>query len=170
MARPATKRNLLIKEYAEWLVAPLGERVPATQEEFAEKAGVSNVTLYAWKKRIIAEGETDKEKIDSFMEQVYTQAMKPNATAKHMELFAILKGLKVDKSEHKVEFNLSADDYFRVRQEARRRAGKVHRVPDGDRGVLPEPALLHDEVRVDREQEHGEDSEVGSVAFPDGTP
>ena len=94
-------------------------------------------------------------------------ALHGNANAQ--KLWAQLAGILVEKSEIKVE--LSANDHYRIWKEAKRRLAEFetglerNRDSDGDRGVQSQPEVLPDEVCVDREQEHREDSQVATLAL-----
>ena len=80
-----------IEKFADWLATPEEERTIKTQKELAEFIGVNEHTLGRWKAKL-AETESEGE-IQRFRNHLYRQAMKSNATAKHMELYANLKGL-----------------------------------------------------------------------------
>lgn len=107
-----------IELYADWLVTSPETRELQTQKALAEFLGVTEQTLVTWKGQL---SETDAlDEIQRFRRQVFNQAMKPNASAKHMELYARLKGLLIDKSEMKVEIGLTADEITRRNFEADR--------------------------------------------------
>ena len=80
-----------IEKFADWLAMPEEERTIKTQKEFAVALGVDEHTLVRWKAEL-AEIRSEDE-IERFKNHLYRQAMKSNATAKHMELYAKLKGL-----------------------------------------------------------------------------
>lgn len=153
--------------YRQWLSTPPEGREPQTQKELAHQLGKDEMTLVAWKKRIgniVVLNENEM-----FMKQVYTQAMKTGATASQMELYAKLKGLLIEKKEQ-VNVNLTADDYFRIREDARKKASRVSGQPSGDRSVQSKSTILSDKLCMDNKQEHREDSKVATLGIPVHTP
>jgi hypothetical protein len=106
-----------IEQFADWLGIPEEERTIKTQKEFAEFLGIDEHTLVRWKVKL-AETDTEDE-IDKFKHHLYKQAMKSNATAKHMELYAKLKGL-FDTPKTTTN-KMTADDYIREGKELIRR-------------------------------------------------
>ena len=61
-----------------------------------------------------------------------------------------LSGELVEKIEQKVKFELSADEHFRIRQEAERRVSELYLGANGDRNLLSKPSLLPQEIREDK--------------------
>lgn len=99
-----------IELFTEWLATPEEERLIKTQKEFAASVGVDEHTLGRWKAQL---AETDNvDEITKFRRHVYKQAMRSSATAKHMELYARLKGLW-DKSERSETHKMTADELTR---------------------------------------------------------
>ena len=97
------------------------ERLIKTQRQFAESLGVDEHALMRWKARL-AQTDTEDE-ISRFRTHVFRQAMKSNAGAKHMELYAKLKGLQ-DKPETTKPPKITAGTFVRCHiageREARR--------------------------------------------------
>lgn len=89
---------------------------------------------------------------EHFLEVVkYTFESAKKGNAQSQKLFAQLAGKLVEKSEVKV--GLTADDYYRIREEAKRRAGGDNGEADRDRSLLAESAVLPEEVRQDTGRE-----------------
>ena len=107
-----------IERFTDWLATPEEERIIKTQKEFAESLGVDEHTLTRWKTKLAETGSEDE--IAMFKNHLYRQAMKPGATAKHMELFARLKGLFDAPKEPDGQTRLTADDYAKDYFEARK--------------------------------------------------
>lgn len=103
-----------VELFADWLIAPEEERLIKTQKEFAESIGVEEHTVMRWKTQL-AKTDTEDE-IALFRGHVYRLAMKSNATAKHMELYAKLKGL-LEKPETRDTTPLTADQLARFHLE-----------------------------------------------------
>ena len=96
-----------------------------------------------------------EEELMAFERRAYRRAMEEGASAKHMELFAKLQGMLVDKSEMKVKVSADADELARIDEEAERRASdfrKQNRTPS----VQEVPSLLPDKIREDKGQAEGD--------------
>lgn len=113
--------------FTAWLTAPEKERLTKTQKEFAESIGVDEHTLTRWKAKL-AETDTEDE-ITRFRSHVFKQAMKSNATAKHMELYAKLKGL-FDAPKTNESHGMTADEmarfHFEIEKAAERELREFH--------------------------------------------
>jgi len=92
------------ERFAEWLATPLQERKPRRFEDFAEELGVSQPTLYRWRKRpdvraraqeIVDEAVGGPERVRMVLEKIADQAMA--GSAKQQELFLRYAGLLVDR-------------------------------------------------------------------------
>ena len=68
--------------------------------------------------------------------------------ASSQKLWGQLTGKLVEKTEN-INVELSAGDYIKIREEAKRRASEVSGTTDGDRSLLPKPALLPKKIRKD---------------------
>jgi DNA-binding transcriptional regulator YiaG len=136
------------KDYASWLLQPEEDRDPKTEAEFASSIGVSLDVINSWNEQL---RQTDSgDELERFRQQVYAQAMKKNATAKHMELYARIKGL-FDKQEEKVEKN--GADYTREGLAAIRELEGMAQVP-------VKPGILHKELHLPAGQGTDENPEV----------
>jgi transposase-like protein len=92
------------ERFAEWLATPLGDRKPRRFEDFASELGVSQPTLYRWRKRpdvraraqeIVDEAVGGPERVRMVLEKIAEQAMA--GSAKQQELFLRYAGLLVDR-------------------------------------------------------------------------
>lgn len=105
-----TEKEKRVGLFVDWLATPEEERLIKTQKEYATFIGVDEHTLGRWKAQL---AETDVgDEVERFRKQVYRQAMRVGATAKHMELYAKLKGLW-DKPEISEERPKTADEICR---------------------------------------------------------
>lgn len=86
----------------------------------------------------------------------YTFASAKKGNAQSQALFAKLAGKLVEKSE--VKIGISADDYFRIREEARQRARGDNGESDGDRSLLAERSLLPEKVWPDKGRKQGDNT------------
>jgi hypothetical protein len=115
-----TEREKKIEQFAEWLVTPEEERTIKTQKEFATFLGVEEHTLGNWKKKL---AETDGgDEIERFKKHLYSQAMRSGATAKHMELYAKLKGLFDSPDRHEGKIKLEGGWAINVYSELQSKA------------------------------------------------
>ena len=92
------------ERFAEWLATPLQERKPRRFEDLAVELGVSQPTLYRWRKRadmrmraqeIVDEAVGGPERVRMVLEKIAEQAMA--GSAKQQELFLRYAGLLVDR-------------------------------------------------------------------------
>jgi len=113
-----------LRQYAEWYALPDEDKDPKTQAEMARKLNVSEQTLITWKSKLTAPDGVDE--IEHFKERLYQMATKINATAKHMELYARLQGLLVEKREETIRLELSADERYRRNKIANRELEEGH--------------------------------------------
>jgi len=109
----------------EWAATPEELRNPKSKSAMMKKLGVVDMRTF---NKYLNNGtddlvdklaSLDEFQIDQFFKKVYDRAMEPKATAKHMELFAKLKGLLIERKES-VNIDLTADDYFKARNDAKR--------------------------------------------------
>jgi transposase-like protein len=121
MTKKKMNKEKKLELFAEWLAKPEEERLIKTQKDFARSIGVEEHTLVRWKSQL-AETDTEDE-IERFKAHVYRQAMKPNATAKHMELYAKLKGL-MEKPETGEKTKIDANTLTRAHLAGERLARK----------------------------------------------
>lgn len=120
------KREAIYQKWYDWEISPLEERQPPTQKELARELGCTEQTLINWRKKLTETVPLDLEaRIQRMDDSLYNDAMKTGATAKMKELWYKRFGLLVDKSEQKVKFELTADEHFSIREEARRRISEV---------------------------------------------
>jgi hypothetical protein len=111
----------------EWWMTPADQRT--TKKRLLKKTGITDIrTLNKKIDKVKGNGtddlidklaSLDEIQIEQFFKRVYERAMEPKATAKHMELFAKLKGLLIEKREN-VNVDFTADDYFKARNDAKR--------------------------------------------------
>jgi len=154
--------------YEKWKRVPKKEREPRTKIAFAKEHGVSIQTLMAWDKKADhanLDRQIDElpveEQIKVFKSLMFKIVQNPKAPSMDRKLFAQMHGLITDKAEVKVEIGLTADEITKRNLEAERQLReegfralprpRVEEVP----GISP---LLHDEVCLDSESEHGPDS------------
>ncbi|MFC2062959.1 hypothetical protein ACFLS8_03355 [Chloroflexota bacterium] len=117
-----TENERNIELFADWLSTPEDERLIKTQKEFARSIGVDEHTLIRWKAEL---ADTDSEdEITKFRGHVYRQAMKSGASAKHMELYAKLKGLFNSSDATRETSEFTADDYAKAHIAVERLARK----------------------------------------------
>lgn len=102
-----------------------------------------------------------EERVEAVNKAILESAQHGNANAQ--KLAKQLSGELVEKKEIKIVLN--ADDYFRIRREAQARIQRLTGEGNGDRGLLPESALLLPEDGVHTEHEHDEDGEVAAVGI-----
>ena len=112
-----TKQKKL-EYFANWIATP-EDREFKTQKEVAQYLEVDEKTLGRWKSQL--QQPADVDEVELFLRQLYKRAMQFNASAKHMELYAKLKGLLVEKSEQKIKLEIGADEIARRNNEAERR-------------------------------------------------
>jgi hypothetical protein len=136
----------------EWWMTPADQRT--TKKRLLKKTGIVDIRTLNKKIEEVKGNGTDKLidqlasldeiHIEQFFTRVYERAMEPKATAKHMELYAKLKGLLIEKREN-VNIDLTADDITRRNLEAERRLREQgYRVDD----VQEESALLSENIRL----------------------
>jgi len=144
----------------EWLNTSPKVRVLRFKTQICEELGISVVTLDKWdKERRNGKGKVDKvidqladlsdDEIDRFKRQVYTRAMEGGASAKHMELFAKLQGMLIEKSV-RVNIGFGAEEIAKIRTEARRELESKDFSIVGSGKVRPEPPLLSQDIREDK--------------------
>ena len=104
--------------FAELLYLPKEDGTYRTVPETAEELGISQPQGYVLKRQF---EEGTLSEVEKFKKQVYKRAMEPKSTAKHMELYAKMNNLVVEKSEVTV-IELTADEIARTEQEAKRRS------------------------------------------------
>jgi hypothetical protein len=155
----------------EWWMTPADQRT--TKRRLLKKTGITDVrTLNKKIEKVKGNGadklidqlaSLDEIQIEQFFTRVYERAMEPKATAKHMELFAKLKGLLVEKREN-LNIDLTADDITRRNLEAERRLReqgyRVEYVPE-------ESALLSKDVRTSSGQVSEGDNQVSALESSD---
>ena len=92
------------EKFAEWMATPVGDRRPPTYELFAKQYGVSQPTLYRWRKNpnvkaraneIVDEAVGGPERIRMILDKIVEQALQ--GQAKQQELFLKYAGLLVDR-------------------------------------------------------------------------
>ena len=151
-------------EYAvflEWWAKPKSVRV--TQRVLAETLGLSTITINKWCKLKLEEEKTPEDDAQDMLETIRKYALE-GKNPKYAELYAKITGLTDKKEDTKRE--LTADEYFSILSEADKRYGQLHRKPHRNKGEQSVPEVPAGEVCLHREQECGEESEVGSVAVP----
>jgi hypothetical protein len=148
----------------EWWMTPADQRT--TKKRLLKKTGIVDIRTLNKKIEEVKGNGTDKLidqlasldeiHIEQFFTRVYERAMEPKATAKHMELYAKLKGLLIEKREN-VNIDLTADDITRRNLEAERRLREQgYRVDD----VQEESALLSENIRLSSGQGSQGDNQV----------
>jgi len=121
------------KEYAqqtEALVQKLEEKTdyPQVEGHSLDPAEMSDGEMLKWLNRFLFEAMKDKK-------------------YKAAELMAKIRGLLIEKQE--VTHTLDASEYFRIREEARRRAEELERDTDGDRRLFEQRFILPQKIRED---------------------
>jgi len=106
------------ERFAEWLATPVGDRKPRRFEDFAEELGVSQPTLYRWRKRpdvraraqeIVDEAVGGPERVRMVLEKIAEQAMA--GSAKQQELFLRYAGLLVDRRvTERINLNVDTEE------------------------------------------------------------
>ena len=167
----SVKRRLQVYD---WLDTPAEERMPQTQFRKSIKMSFKKFleVKNEWREqrqnqpaRSVREvaGMIDRtldeggdERWTSVEQAIYEQAVK--GTVKAQELFAKLKGKLIDKQEIRVG-RLEDDDYYRIRNEARRELNQTREKGNKGAGeVRAIPALLLEQPCLDREQDERQDS------------
>lgn len=131
-------------------------REPKSQQGLALALGVTEQTITNWN-RALRTIEMEGESVAAwkhFKGQALKSNPSPQVLLKYLETLGIIKEEKT--ITHK--FELSGDEYYRIRNDA---IAQSRAIPGGDEGVregdggLP---LLLESVRMDTEQEHSPDS------------
>jgi len=158
-------QRLKLKEKAfEWFGLTPDERfkkeLPFNQNDLAVSLGIKNVdTIKRWKKEYdryaaskavevkndIAELESDPEEWWRKRQLQLNEAILESAkrgNAQSQKLAKQLAGELIEKSESKVQFELSAGEEIKIAREAERRTREVYTEPDGDTSLSQEPPLL----------------------------
>jgi predicted DNA binding CopG/RHH family protein len=140
----------------EWWMTPADQRT--TKKRLLKKTGIVDIRTLNKKIEEVKGNGTDKLidqlasldeiHIEQFFTRVYERAMEPKATAKHMELYAKLKGLLIEKREN-VNIDLSGDDIFAIREKARRELEEGGFLDRGAGEVSDKPIILPSEIRED---------------------
>ena len=136
--------------FLSWLGIPPEKRKPSTKVELALELNVHPNTLDNWEKNPKIPDTLEEGEAKRLLKGLLEAGIQGNAQAGRIWLLA--KGRLIEKQEVKHEFIISADEHFRIRQEAKRRISGVSRTTDGDRGLLAEQSLLPEEVREDKGQ------------------
>lgn len=139
--RVAYRIELLHEMMTDWAIDDQQKALKVAEEE--RQANI----------RKIQEGLLDEDdpvqwwqkKSKEINESILLSARKGNAQSQ--KLAKQLSGELVEKSE--VKIGLNADEYFAILAEARRRFAPGGEI-NGDRGLLPERALLSQEIRQDK--------------------
>ena len=132
-----------LKEFIEWRNTPVEDREVHNYTKLAAQLGVSTKTLTTWDKRLVDEELNAPSEVEQFLSHLYDQAMKPNANAKTMELYAKIKGILTDKSEVRISLELSADQLIRQHFESQKWLREAGYLPSGRVvEVQPERDLL----------------------------
>lgn len=144
--------------------------LPITYEEYAEKIQVSTRQLSNWKaeydkvqseKKTVGVDDYTPGDWKQYLQSKKLEAAKrlveevQNGKVTAIEAFFKLLGEFIEKTEHKVEFGLTADEIARRNFEADRQLREGgYRVAE----VSEKPSLLPEQVCVDNQQEHRADS------------
>jgi len=92
------------ERFAEWLATPVADRKPRRFEDFSVELGVSQPTLYRWRKRadvraraqeIVDEAVGGPERVRMVLEKISEQALA--GAAKQQELYLRYAGMLVDR-------------------------------------------------------------------------
>jgi len=161
--KPPTYRDLAFQ----WLDMNRDQRIaaqlPTLQNDFAKSIGIGTTKMKQFKKEFYAlnmKGKIDKSLIraDDIINQpeemrnkvimaLFEKAIKDkDHNAAHR--LAQIMGWIVEKAEHKVQFELTAEEHLRIQREAERRISEVHRTTERSQGISG-PALLPDQIRED---------------------
>jgi len=128
------------------------------QEKAEHTLALKNDYLDAWDriagktppKRIqgeVIEPIREEERL-ALARRVYCDAMKVGAPTRDKDLAVRMLGMLIEKSES-VKVELSAEEYFRIREEARRRVADAHGDGNGA-GSLPGQSILPHKIRDDK--------------------
>ena len=154
-----------IRRIEEWKNTSITIREPKYKAGLCRELAISLPTL----NKYLNPPKKKKDKIDqaidtlagftedelmAFERRAYRRAMEDGASAKHMELFAKLQGMLVDKSEMKVKVSADADELARIDAEAERRASD-YRKPNRTEDLSERPPILLGETREDTRQAAG---------------
>ncbi len=147
--------------YFQWLETPKEQRTPKTQVEMSKILGVSRVTLREW---AIKYKEKDNPPISNELKKFIKELQESTyakGNPKNFELLGKIKGFLSTNLQEKSLGELTADDYYRIRKEAKERLDKLHResYPIGDgsqRPPIPPPP-----IRLSSEPEQSADNKVG---------
>lgn len=139
-------KNEARKKFFDWLALPVEYRDPKTRVALAKKLGISVPTTYIWEKaqgngHVDIENLTIEEKIKIFDKMLFDLIQNPKTPSKDRELFAKRYGLIMDKTLN-IEVKVDADEYTRLRNEARRELEAEGFLDKGAGKVRPEPLIL----------------------------
>jgi len=162
--KPPTYRDLAFQ----WLDMNRDQRIaaqlPTMQRDFSRSIGIGTTKMRQFKREFYAlglKGKIDKTLLQGDDIKNQPEEMKQKVI---MALFektikdkdhnaayrlAQLMGWIIEKAEHKVQFELTAEDHLRIQREAERRISEVHRATERSSGMFPEPSLLLDKIRED---------------------
>lgn len=150
----------------QWLVLPKEQRFPSTYVEKARELHVTTQTLINWEAKYFQEWKRQQkgngavditslsyEDMVALWKKIMVELMQGDrGTAEDRKTFGKYLGILTEKTEHTLKRDIDADEYFRIREEAKRRLGQFSR----DRGLLPESALLSVEIREGEGQTEGD--------------
>ncbi len=160
-------RERRMEEFTDWYYSPEDKRIP--RSKLAIKLSVSDATLKNWGNQLESDnGDFSEAEITSFKRMLFRDAMGTNAKAKDKELAARMLGVLIERKEEKIAIVITGDEQFRRNKKVREYVEEYELGGGGVDEVRDERPVLLDEVRLHTEQEHGEDSEVGTVGVPSG--
>ena len=156
--RREKRREEIIKK---WLSAPLKDRKPYTLDDLCVYLKINAEEIEVYKKKIEGKWEFEKlSKNEKYMAKLEELAMS-GRNPRYMELLLKIKGVYKEKSEVKVDFSISPDEFvrrnLRAETELSLEGYRVEKVP-------AESTLLSKKLRLGAGQDSTGDSDVETVA------
>lgn len=129
-------------------VDKVAKGLPLDIKGMCDRLGIDRGTGYRWDKeweggKTGEREENPESKINEIMENLRRLSRThPTAGKAYIEAHKLLEG-KVNENP----YELSADEYFKIRQEAERRLSEFHKQHNRDRSVLSQLGILSGEIR-----------------------
>ena len=146
-------------EWLKWFENPNGE----TQQQLSKRIGTSETTLIIWKKAKIGSAKTKEQLGEETFLELVKAAKRGNAAAGRTVLQAL--GMLIEKQEDKHPTDFTPEQYIEISIRIINKIKQLYKDNGGCCPICGKSSLLSTEVRLSTEQEHGTDSQVGSMGL-----